>query len=109
MLDEALEIAGHWSGRALAPEFCRLKGDLLLALTPDNAAEAELWFQQALEVAREVQARMLELRTALSLCRLWRDQGKAEQGQRLVSNVYEYLTEGFTTPDLLEAKALSGG
>ena len=69
-------------------------------------AEAEPWFQQALEIARERQARMLELRAAMSLSRLWREQGKAEHGRQLLSDAYEGLTEGFTTADLKEASAL---
>ncbi len=106
-LDEAMEIASHWSGEALLPEFLRLKGDLL-ALTPENAAGAEPWFQQALEVAHEIQAPMLELRAAISLSRLWREQGKAEQGRQLLGDVYERFTEGFTTADLKEARTLPG-
>ena len=64
-------------------EFLRSKGDLLLAAIPDSAPEAEGWLQQALEVARELGARMMELRAAISLSRLWRDQGKADEGRRL--------------------------
>ncbi len=108
LLDEGMEIASHWTGRAMLPEFLRLKGDLLLAITPENAAEAESWFQQALEVAQELEARMLELRAAISLSRLWQAQGKAEQGRRVLSNAYERFTEGFTTADLMEAKDLLG-
>lgn len=103
LLDEALEIVGPGSGD---PEFYRLKGDLLLALSPENLAEAEPWFQQALEIAQERQARMLELRAAMSLSRLWREQGKAEHGRRMLSDAFERLTEGFTTADLKEARAL---
>jgi predicted ATPase/class 3 adenylate cyclase len=109
LLDESLEIISNGSGRALLPEFFRLKGELLLALSLENATEAESWFQQALEVARMLRARMLELRAAISLSRLWRDQGKSEQGRRLVSQVYERLTEGFTTADMMEAKDLCSG
>ncbi len=109
LLDEGMEVASHWSGRALVPELFRLKGDLLLALSAQNAAEAEPWFQQALEVARQLHAPMLELRAALSLSRLWQAQGKSEQGRRLVSEVYERFTEGFTTADMIDAKDLCGG
>ena len=106
MLDEAMEIVGPGSGDPLSSEFCRLKGDLLLAPSPENSAEAETWVQQALEVAQERQARMFELRAAISLSRLWREQGKPEQGRRLLSDAYGRLTEGFTTADLKEARAL---
>ena len=92
----------------LLPEFFRLKGDLLLAHNPKNVVEAELWFQQALEVAQGLQANMMELRVALRLCRLWREQGKGEQGKQLLSSIIEKFTEGFTTGDLVEAKELLG-
>jgi hypothetical protein len=106
LIDEAIGIASHWSGIALLPEFSRLKGDLLLAISPENAAVAEPWLQQALEVAQQVEARMLELRAAISLSRLWRYEGKAEQARQLLRGAYEKLTEGFTTADLVEAKEL---
>ncbi len=111
LLDEALAIVGQGSKNPLSSELCRLKGDLLLAHSPKNPVEAEAWFQQALEVAQERQAGMLELRTAISLSRLWREQGKPEQGRRLLSDAYRKMTEGFTTADLKEARALlsSGG
>ncbi len=73
---------------------------------PALEAEAELWLHQALEVAQAVQAKMLELRAAISLNRLWRDQSKAEEGRQLLGNVYGKLTEGFTTADMVEAKEL---
>jgi predicted ATPase len=111
LLNGAMEIEGQksqGSGNTLASEFLRLKGDLLLALSRDNIAEAESVFQNALNVAREVQAPMLELRAALSLARLWLEQGKAEQARELLAAVYGKFTEGFTTADLSEAKALLG-
>jgi len=63
-------------------------------------------YLSALETAQKLQANMLELRTAIRLSRLWQDQGKAEQGQRLLSSVFEKFTEGFTTADLIEARDL---
>jgi len=82
------------SGQTLLPEFFRLKGDLLFASSPDNADEAEHWLQLALEIARKLQANMMELRVALSLSRLWREQ---------VRGTLEKFTEGFRTADLIEA------
>ena len=105
-LDKAMKIVGPGSGNLLLSGLCRLKGDLLLVLSPENPAEAESWFQQALEVAQKRQARMMELRAAISLCRLWREQGKPERGRRLLSDSYGRFTEGFTTTDLKEARAL---
>jgi predicted ATPase/class 3 adenylate cyclase len=108
VLDKALEIFGSASDESLTPEFCRLKGDLLLALSSEHAPEAESWLQRALKAAQELQLPMLELRAAMSLCRLWKDRGKARQAQarRLLRGAYEKFTEGFETPDLMEAKDL---
>jgi predicted negative regulator of RcsB-dependent stress response len=105
-LDKALEIFGSASDGNFSPDFCRLKGDLLLALSPEHAPEAESWLQRARQVAQELQLPMLELRAAISLSRLWRDQGKVEQARQLLSGVYEKFTEGLETPDLMEAKDL---
>ncbi len=106
LLDDAFEIVGHGSGFFLSSELCRLKADLLLSLSPENLAEAEPLVERALQYARERQAKMLELRAAMSLSRLWLEQGKAEQGRRLLNDVYEGLSEGFSTADLKEARIL---
>ena len=105
-LDRALEISGPAREDILSVEFYRLKGDLLLALSPDNQSEAEHEYLHAIEIAHGKGASMVELRAAISLSRLWRDQGKAEQGRRMLSGVYEKFTEGFTTADLIEAREL---
>jgi predicted ATPase len=103
---EALAIVDQGSGYLLASEICRLKGDLLLAASPGNRKEAESLLQRALEVARESRADMFELRAAVSLSRLWREQGEPEKGRRLLSAVYAKFTEGFTAADLTAARAL---
>jgi predicted ATPase len=69
-------------------------------------AEAEACFQQALDVARCRQARSWELRDAMSLARLWQQQGKRDEAHELLAPVYSWFTEGFDTADLQEAKAL---
>ena len=84
----------------------RLKGDLLLALSVDHQAQAEACFQQALAVARDQQARSWELRAAMSLSRLWQQQGKQAEAHALLAPIYGWFTEGFDTTDLREAKAL---
>jgi tetratricopeptide (TPR) repeat protein len=109
MLDDAVANLDLNEGKALAPDFLRLRGEALLALGPARAAEAEAMFLQALEIARAGKARMVELRVAVSLSRLWRAQGQPEAGRQLVSEVYGRFTEGFTTADLLEAKELCSG
>jgi hypothetical protein len=106
LLDEAVEIATQTPGPTLWSEFFQLKGDLLLAVSRDKAAEAESWFQRALDTATEVEAPMMRLRAALRLGRLWHEQGKSEEAQRLLSDAYEGFTEGFSTADLREARAL---
>jgi hypothetical protein len=87
----------------LAAEFCRVKGELLLASSSENIGQAETWFRQALGIAQERQAAMFELRAAVSLSRLWRRQGKAEEGRQVLRDAYGKLTEGFATTDLQEA------
>jgi predicted ATPase len=79
----------------------RLKGELL-----GSAEATEACFQQALATARSQQARALELRAALSLSRLWQQQNKRHEARRLLSEVYNWSTEGFATGDLQEARAL---
>ena len=78
---------------------------LLSQETPDEA-HAEASFQNAIEIARRRSARLLELRAATSLARLWRRQGKRTAARALLTPVYGWFTEGFDTPDLMEAKAL---
>ena len=106
--EKSEEILRNSSGQSLSPEFFRLTGDLLIAQNPGNAAEAEHLYQQALQMARELQANMLELRVALSLSRLWQGQGKDEQASLLLRGILDKFTEGFTTADLMEARELLG-
>jgi len=70
------------------------------------AAKAEAYFERALAVAREQQAKSWELRAAMSMARLWRDQGKRDEARELLTPVYGWFTEGFDTLDLKEAKVL---
>ena len=84
----------------------RMAGEIaLLSPTPD-ADKAQASFDRALAVARQQQAKSWELRAAMSLARLWRDQGKVQQARELLAPVYGWFTEGFDTRDLKEAKAL---
>jgi predicted ATPase len=89
----------HWR-----PELLRLRGDLL-ALVPDQKA-AEKAFKEALACAREQRCRMLELRAAVSLSRLWAAEGESGRAHALLSPLYAEFTEGFDTYDLKDAKAL---
>ena len=92
--------------RYYAAELSRLKGALLLQQAVPDAAQAEACFQQALDVARQQQAKSWELRAATSLARLWRQQGKRAEAHALLAPIYGWFTEGFDTADLQEAKAL---
>jgi class 3 adenylate cyclase/predicted ATPase len=87
-------------------EVCRLRGVLLLRQPGAPQAEAESWLQRALHVARRQEAKSLELRAAVSLSRLWQQQGKQAEARALLAPIYGWFTEGFNTADLQEAKAL---
>jgi predicted ATPase len=104
-LDEALAATQATGQRLVEAELYRLRGSLLLQ-TAAPQAEAEVMLQQALDVARRQEARSLELRAAMSLSRLWREQGKRQNAYDLLAAVYAWFTEGFDTADLQEAKAL---
>src|SRR5262249_26559825 len=87
-------------------EVARLRGVVLLRQMMPQQEEAETWLQQALDVARRQEAKALELRAAMSLVRLWQQQGKCQEAHDLLAPIYGWFTEGFDTADLQEAKAL---
>jgi len=103
---EALATVHKTGERFYEAELYRLQGELSLARSTRQTAEAEACFHQALDVARHQQAKSLELRTAMSLSRLWQRQGKRHEARELLAEIYGWFTEGFDTVDLLEAKAL---
>jgi predicted ATPase len=124
-LAEALDFVQRTDERFWEAELHRLKGELTLQQqfkvqgskfqvshtlhpTPytQAEAEAEACFQKAIEIARQQQAKSLELRAATSLARLWQQQGKEAEAHSLLSEIYGWFTEGFETADLQEAKAL---
>jgi predicted ATPase len=84
----------------------RMAGEIALLSPEPDAARAEAHFERALAVARQQQAKSWELRAAMSMARLWRDQGKPQQARELLAPVYNWFTEGFNTLDLKEAKVL---
>ena len=106
MLDEALARVNRLEERWFEAELYRLKGDALLILSPERAAEAEACYHQALAVARDQGASLWELRAATSLARLWRNQSRRAEARDLLAPVYGWFTEGFETADLKDAKAL---
>jgi predicted ATPase len=110
-LDEALSQVEESGERYFESEIHRLRGELLLIQGDETATDtslgrAEGCFQRAIEVARRQQARSWELRATMSLARLWGAQGKGEAARKVLTEVYGWFTEGFDTPDLMEAKAL---
>jgi predicted ATPase len=106
LLGEALAAVHKTGERFYETEIYRLKGELLLVRSAETHGEAEACFQQALLVARHQQAKSLELRAAMSLSRLWLQQGKRAAAQQLLAPLYGWFAEGFDTPDLQEAKVL---
>jgi tetratricopeptide (TPR) repeat protein len=106
-VDEALEVFQETEDRLEISEPYRVKGELLLQFKGQSIeAEAEECFQHAIDIARSIQAKSLELRAVISLARLWQRQSKNRQAYQLLSEIYEWFTEGFDTQDLQEAKAL---
>jgi predicted ATPase len=123
VLAEALAVIDRTEERVYGAELYRLKGELVLQsgvwrpasenpnaqpLTPNTQmeAEAEACFLKAIDIARQQQAKSWELRATVSLTRLWQRQGKKTEAHKLLSEVYDWFTEGFDTKDLQEAKAL---
>jgi predicted ATPase len=104
LLGEALEIVERTSERWFLAELNRLKGQVILRQGHSHAAE-EL-YRKALSIAVDQEAKLWELRAAVSLARLRHDQGRRSEARDLLAPVYGWFTEGFDTPDLQAAKAL---
>ena len=90
----------HWEA-----ELYRLRGEFLL-LSGGSESEVEECFNQAIEIARSQSAKSLELRASLSLARFWQNKGKKSEARELLAGINGWFTEGFDTPDLIDAKAL---
>jgi class 3 adenylate cyclase/predicted ATPase len=113
VLVEALPAGERPRRRDLEAELHRVKGELLLRSQSQGpeagvhpSAEVEQCFQQAIDLARQQQAKSWELRAVMSLSRLWRQQGKKDEARQLLAEIYGWFTEGFETKDLQEAKVL---
>jgi class 3 adenylate cyclase/tetratricopeptide (TPR) repeat protein len=103
-IDDAIDKVERSKEKWCEAEVHRIAGEI--ALKSPAPEKAEKHFERALGVARQQQAKSWELRAAMSLARLWRDQGKVQQARELLAPVYNWFTEGFDTRDLKEAKAL---
>ncbi len=105
-LEQALAITRRNGERFSEPEIRRLIGDMLMQLPGSAIGDAEASYRQALEVARQQRTKSFELRTATSLARLWRRQGRKAEARDMLAPVYGWFTEGFDTADLKDAKTL---
>ena len=105
-IDELTTTMKMTNERYFQAEVHRLAGEIALKSLQSDTAKAQEYFERALAVARQQQAKSWELRASMSLARLWRDQGKVQQARELVAPIYGWFTEGFDTLDLKDAKAL---
>jgi len=105
-IDQALERCHRCEELWYLPELLRIKGELLLREGASDAGAAEAQFLQSLDWARRQQVLSWELRTATSLARLWRSQGRHGDACDQLASVYGRFTEGFATADLRAAQQL---
>ena len=108
-LAEAQELIDRHGDRLFEAEIYRLKGELLVHVADEITGVEdgpEAWFLRALDVARQQEAKWLELRAAVSLCRLWQEAGRGAEARELLTQTYVWFTEGFDTVDLQLAKSL---
>jgi predicted ATPase len=116
ILDEAVALVNKTGERWYEAEIYRLKGEVTLqqqskvqspkSKVHNRQTEAEACFLKAIDVARKQQAKLLELRAVMSLARLWQQQGRKDEAQQMLAELYGWFTEGFDTKDLQEAKTL---
>jgi predicted ATPase len=105
-IDEATTAIETTKERWFEAEVHRVAGEIALKSTEPNTDKAEAYFERALAIARKQQAKSWELRAAMSMARLRRDQGKRDEARELLAPVYGWFTEGLDTLDLKEVKAL---
>jgi predicted ATPase len=106
LLDEAIAAANRNTGYYAASQLRRIKGDVLLAMPSPDERQAEALLLEAIDIARQQEAKSFELQAALSLARLWQRNGKANEAREMLKSIYDWFTEGFDTPDLEEARGL---
>ncbi len=105
-LYEALPMMKRNGERLWEANAHTLKGELLLAQSDARQADAEACYLDAIDIARDQNAKMWELRAATSLARLYHSQGKTTDARDLLAPLYGWFTEGFDTTDLKDAKGL---
>ena len=107
-IGEAMTAVETTKERWCEAEVYRTAGEIMLAAPEPDPVKAEKYFERALVVARQQQAKSWELRAAMCMARLWRDQGKGNEARKLLAPIYRWFSEGFGTRDLKEAKSLVG-
>jgi tetratricopeptide (TPR) repeat protein len=105
-IDDAIDRVERSNEKWCEAEVHRIAGEIALKSPAPDTEKAQKYFERALTVARQQQAKSWELRAATSMARLWRDQGKRDEARDLLAPVYSWFTEGFDTLDLKEAKKL---
>jgi len=105
-IGEAMTAVETTKERWCEADIHRIAGEVALLSPKPDEAKAQAYFDRALAVAREQEAKSWELRATMSMARLWHAQGKRQQARDLLAPVYGWFTEGFDTPDLKEARAL---
>ncbi len=105
-IGEAMTAVETTKERWCEADVHRIAGTIALMAPEPDTAKAEVYFRRALTIANVQQAKSWELRAAMSMARLWRDQGKRQQAYDLLAPVYGWFTEGFDTLDLKQAKEL---
>jgi predicted ATPase len=105
-ISDAMTAVETTKERWCEAEVNRAAGEIALKSPAPDAAKAEAYFEHALAIARSQQAKSWELRAAMSMARLWRDQGKQDEARDLLGPIYGWFTEGFDMLDLKEAEAL---
>jgi len=105
LMTESFAVIEHSGPRYYESELHRIHGELLQRVNRRDETP-EVCFHRALDIARRQQAKSHELRAAMSLCRLWHEQGRRDEAHTLLMPIYDWFTEGFDTPDLQDARAL---
>jgi serine/threonine protein kinase len=105
-LDMEQEYVLDSGEKYVLPEIHRLRGEFLLQKSDDNASSAEAEFRQAIDCAKQLKAKSWELRAVTSLARLLRTQGNLAEAKNTLAEIFNWFTEGFTTPDLIDARSL---
>ena len=108
-IGEAMTAVETTKERWCEAEINRMTGEIALRSPEADTAKAETYFERAFSVARQQQAKSWELRAAMSIARLWCDQGKRDEARDLLAPIYGWFTEGFDTLDLKQAKVLLDG